>query len=85
MGKKTTRSTYTSKGERKNISTVNKKLVKRSLVDKELDIIKAWRKGSNPWVTIPNPNKSETAKRQIRVRANVHYGDPKGRRREDEK
>jgi len=35
-----------------------------------LDKQRAWMKGHNPWVTISNPNKTETDKLFIRVRYN---------------
>lgn len=82
MGKRSSRGNYTSKGERSNIAKSTLKSVSREVlyVDRELDLIKQWRKGKNPWITVPNSNKKETAKRWIKVRANDHYGDPKGRR-----
>jgi len=47
-------------------------------VDRLDDIMKAWRRLENPWITIPNPNTKETNKRHIRVRTNDLFGDPKG-------
>ncbi len=65
-GKKSSGKHYTSKGERRSsISTlVNDPCTKM------LNAQKAWINGSNPWVTVENPNKNETNKRFIRVRYN---------------
>jgi hypothetical protein len=49
----------------------------RTYVEKLLFKQKAWRKGRNPWLTVPNLNTSEKAKRFIRVRANEVWGDPR--------
>jgi len=38
---------------------------------------KAWRKGRNPWLTVPNLNTSEKAKPFVRMRANDVWGDPR--------
>jgi hypothetical protein len=37
---------------------------------------RAWVNGSNPWLTIENPNKEQTNKRFIRVRMNDLNGGP---------
>jgi hypothetical protein len=71
----------TSNGERPNI---NKKLL-NSLKNERIDAIKfiniqkAYWAGKNPWVTINNPNKEETNKAFIKVKANTLYGSPKER------
>lgn len=82
LGKKRTRKAYTSKGQRPNVAKDVLKLVNRgmNLFDRELQKLAAWRKGSNPWMTIRNPNTNETNKRYIKVRSNHLIGDPKGRR-----
>jgi hypothetical protein len=49
----------------------------RTYVEKLLFKQKAWRKGRNPWLVVPNLNTSEKAKRFIRVRANEVWGDPR--------
>ena len=71
-GKKSSGKTYSSKGERSNVSKATLRLMRagRSEADKLLDKQRAWLKGSNPWVTIDNPNKEQTNKRRIRVRMN---------------
>lgn len=58
--------TYTSKGERRS----SMKTSSNDSADKMLNKQRAWIKGSNPWVTIANPNKEEKNKRFIRVRYN---------------
>jgi len=67
---------YVSAGVNKN---VNRKILNdmrnsRTEVEKAANIQKAWLNGSNPWVTIDNPNKEETNKRRIRVRMNDLMG-----------
>lgn len=76
MGKRRTRSKYTSNGERRSVSRETLKLMKRSAseIDKGLNIIQAWRAGKNPWITISGIT---TRERFVKVRANDYYGDPK--------
>lgn len=75
MGKKRTRSAQTSKGERRNIvAGVKEARRDRSEVEKALNKLEAWRKGQNPWITVPGPASNA---RFIRVRANNLWGDPK--------
>jgi hypothetical protein len=63
---------YTSQGKHSNVSksTLRGMRAMKSEADKLLDKQSAWMKGHNPWVTIANPNKSETDKLFIRVRYN---------------
>jgi hypothetical protein len=75
MGSKASGKHYTSKGER--ISSI--KTSSKELSNKVENIQSAYWKGQNPWVTIDNPNREETNKRKIRVKANVLWGDPKVR------
>lgn len=81
MGKKRSRSTYISKGQRNSIDRGLIKAVRRETpeVEKALNKIAAWRAGKNPWITIKNPS-NETHKRYIKVKANSYYGDPRGRK-----
>lgn len=81
-GKKSSGKTYTSKGQGRNVSRSTLRLMRESKTegDKLIDKQKAWLKGSNPWVTIDNPNKEQTNKRRIRVRMNdLMHGSVKER------
>lgn len=71
-GKKSSGKHYTSKGERKNVasSLLNGIRSERSGADDMLNKQRAWMNGSNPWVTMENPNKEQTNKKFIRVRYN---------------
>lgn len=42
--------------------------------------LRAWKRGKNVVVTIENPNKNETNKRFIRVRAIDIWGDPRAKK-----
>jgi|TARA_R110000851_G_scaffold176168_2_gene322773 hypothetical protein len=74
MGKKKSRASQTSSGERRS---VNKKLInalrRDYLTNEQLKRLnnqhKAFTKGKNVVLTIPNPNDKETAKRFIKVNA----------------
>ena len=75
MGKKRSRSTVVSKGERRNIvAGVREARQGRSELEKALNKLEAWRAGKNPWLTIPGPGSN---KRFIRVKANNEWGDPR--------
>jgi len=65
MGKKKSRATYVSKGERRS---VQKMPDGRSVLERELDATQALARGKRVYETIPNPNPHETNKRFIRVR-----------------
>lgn len=82
-GKKTSSgSTYSSKGERKNVSRKITNGVKadRHPSTKMINLQKAWLKGLNPWITIENPDKNDTSRKFIRIRMNDTYlGNPKDR------
>ena len=67
MGKKRSRASQTSKGERRNV--VNGLGDDRTELQKLNDNLTAWQKGKNVMLTIENPIKSETKKRFIRVPA----------------
>ena len=75
MGSKASGKHYTSKGER--ISSISTRSADPA--DRVINVQKAYWAGKNPWVTIDNPNKKETAKLKIRVRANELWGSPKER------
>lgn len=76
MGKKRTRSTVVSKGERHSVARSTVKLVRqgRSEFEKANNKLQAWRAGKNPWITVPGPSKNMAF---IRVRANNLWGDPR--------
>ena len=75
MGKKRSRASQTSKGERRNV--VNGLGDDRSELKKILDKMHAFSKGKNVMLTIPNPNKSETKKPFIRVNAKEKWRNDK--------
>jgi hypothetical protein len=75
MGKKRTRSAKTSKGERRSIVAGVKEVRQgRSTIKKAMNKLIAWKKGQNPWVTVPLAGSKDQF---IRVRANTVYGDHK--------
>ena len=79
MGKKKSGTTYTSKGERRNVSKAVRKLNRRDYMqslDRTINQVEAWRAGKRVMLTVPNPNKSETNKPFIRVEAKDYMGMP---------
>lgn len=76
MGKKVKRKTYVSKGQRNSVSRSTVKAVREDVPEivRALHKLEAWRKGKNPWITVPG---TQSNQRFIRVRANAHWGDPK--------
>ena len=85
MGKrKSSSSGYISKGLYPAVNKQLKKdckLARRNSVQHSYDLLEAWRKGTNPWLTVSNSNKKETNKRFIRVRANDRWGNPNAKPR----
>lgn len=79
MGKKRIRKVYTSKGIHSAVSNATTRAVRlvKPAFDKALDVVKAWKIGKNPWVTIKNPDARQTNMPFIKVRANTYYGDHK--------
>ena len=72
MGKKKSRSTQTSKGERRSLARNIVKATRRDYMqssERNQNQLSAFLKGKNVMLTIPNPNKNETNKRMIRVPA----------------
>jgi ribosomal protein L21E len=73
MGKKKSRATQTSKGERNNVNRDVIKSLRRDYMNNDLARMKnqiaAFKRGKNVMVTIPNSNPNETNKRFIRVNA----------------
>lgn len=72
------RKSYTSKGSGRNVAANTLRLIRQdvSVLQKESNKRKAWKRGQNPWITIPGPAANM---RFIRVRSNTIWGDPKGR------
>ena len=72
---------FVSQGLHSNVSRDTLKGMKRNVsgADKQLNKTRAYWAGKNPWITIDNPNKNETNKRCIRVKANTLWGTPKER------
>lgn len=70
---------YTSKGERRSMSRSLSKAVKRdrTVIDYWMIKQRAWLKGQNPWIVVPNGNTSDTRARFVRVRAETEWGDPR--------
>ena len=60
MGRRSTRDSYTSKGERRNVSRRWLKLASKDRDDKLYNQWDAFVKGKKVMLTIPNPNKNET-------------------------
>lgn len=79
MAKTSSGKTSTSKGERANMNgkLLNSIRNDRDPADKMVNIQTAWLAGSNPWITIDNPNKEQTNKKKIRVRMNDLKGSSK--------
>ena len=73
MGKKKSRATQVSKGERNNVNKDVSKALRRDYLQNDLarlnNQIDAFKRGKNVMVTIPNPNTNETNKRFLRVSA----------------
>lgn len=66
MGKKVKRKKYISKGERRNVSNANS-FDTWSLLDRAIFKAKALAAGKRVCETIPNPDKTNTKARFIRV------------------
>jgi hypothetical protein len=75
MAGKSKRAKYVSKGKYPSVSKETLKSVRqdRTAVDKIMDQLKFWSRGKRTVVTIPNPNKTETNRRFIKVEGN-HSG-----------
>lgn len=79
MGKKRLRKKVVSKGIHGSIRSAVATAARASRDAVTLVGMKsrAWKLGQNPWLTVANPNKGETNKLFIRVRANDYWGSPK--------
>lgn len=75
MGKKRIRKTQTSKGQRRSIVNGVKEVRQdRSPLERAMNKILAWKKGLNPWITVPG---TQSNMRFVKKRANAVYGDPR--------
>lgn len=72
MGKKKTRSKYTSSGSMNSMNPKLKNAIRkdRPVGNRLLCQLLAWEKGKRTMVTIENPNKNETNKRFIKIEGN---------------
>lgn len=70
---------FISKGERPNVSSDTRKIVrsKTSDLDIMLNKLNLWKLGKNVTVTIDNPDQTQTNRRKIKVSGDVFFG--KGR------
>ena len=75
MGKKRSRASQTSKGERRSVA--NGLGDDRTELKKMIDKMDAFRKGKNVMLTIPNPNKQATREPFIRVSAKEKWRNDK--------
>jgi len=75
MGKKSSRTSQTSKGERRSVA--NGLGDDRTELKKMIHKMDAFRKGKNVMLTIPNPIKSETNKPFILVNAKDKWRNDK--------
>ena len=74
MGKKSSRTSQTSKGERRSLARDVVKATRRDYMksgERGINQLAAFMRGKNVMLTIENPNKNETNKRFIRVPANT--------------
>jgi hypothetical protein len=73
-----TKTKYVSKGERKADRQLSKAVKRdRTPIEKWQIKQKAWLKGLNPWIVVPNENTADTKARYVRVRAESEWGDPR--------
>tara|TARA_B100000768_G_scaffold53034_2_gene51509 strand:- start:386 stop:646 length:261 start_codon:yes stop_codon:yes gene_type:complete len=74
MGKKS-RTSETSKGERRNVSKFNCTAVVADSLVRQIRQREAWKKGKRVVLTIENPNKTETNRRFIKVSGKDLWGE----------
>lgn len=76
MGKKKHRAAKTSKGQRPSINSGLITAISKdvSFLDKSLNKLAAWKKGQNPWITVPTTEKNRPF---VKIKANVLLGNPK--------
>ena len=80
MAKKSSGKHYVSKGERPNVTRSVLNAIRREYLQSDArpnNQIKAWRRGKNVMLTVPNPDKKNTKERMIRVPAVDVWGFPR--------
>ena len=75
MGRRKSRDSYTSKGERQNVSKKWTKMLRlaRKESDRGFNQFDAYLKGKNVILTVPNPLKTETNEPYIKVKAKQYW------------
>ena len=75
MGRGKSRDSYTSKGERRNVSKKWTKILRLERKENEglYNQFDAYLKGKNVELTVPNPLKSETHKPFIKIKAKQYW------------
>lgn len=78
MGKKRLRKKLVSAGKHSSSTKGVLRAIRadRDHFDRLEGISRAWKAEKNPWITIENPNKSQTNMPFIRVRTNDYWGPP---------
>lgn len=72
---------FVSQGVHSNVARGTRQAMRAaSDVKSPLNKLKAYLDGKDPWITIENPNKAETNRRFIKVKASQHYGPLKERK-----
>ena len=68
-----------SKGERDSVSRADTKMIRRerTYTEKMTNIMRAWKKGQNPWLTIANSDPLKTNQKFVKVQSNDIWGNPK--------
>mgnify|MGYP001158347425 CR=1 FL=1 len=75
--RKKSRDQQTSNGERRNVTNGKHRKSDWTPLQRLLHQVNAWKQGKTVMLTVPNPNKNETAKPFIRKKATDVWGQPK--------
>jgi ribosomal protein L21E len=81
MGKKSSGNSYTSKGERPNVSKNTRKAMRRDYIENRKierlnNQIAAWKAGKNVMLTVPNKGSDAKKMPFVRVNAREFWGNP---------
>ena len=81
MGKKSSGNSYTSKGERPNVSKSIRKAMRRDYIENRKlerlnNQIAAWKAGKNVMLTVPNKGSDAKKMPFVRVNAREFWGNP---------